>query len=161
MDIIKKISPRLWTAQQDTERLALTWAPKPIYINISDQWQHHLPILKKLSKNALTLELYAEMTMNGNLHYHASLTVKDQIKWWRSTLPLLKHHGFVTIKKRLNENWDVYIQKQRLAMQSLLKIALPLTTTHEQFRNLKRKVAVPDAVKEGTIHEQMMHYDDK
>ena len=124
-----------------------TWCPIPAFHSGSSeqQLQETLPIVQKLAKCTSDCVIYPELTLQGNIHYHALFKITDKVKWFKSVLPTFKRNGFVKVVA-CNENhkdkWLSYIRKEAEVMIPILSL------TEEQFTkekglNLTFKKPVP------------------
>lgn len=127
------------------DKLAFTWSPDPKQFtgkNVSFQFNDTKPFIKNMDK-CCDYRLYPELTTNGNIHYHGVVFVKDKYKWFKSVLPSLKYHGFVLLKKDVNDNWeDKYCKKDVELMSKLLKIDLPIVPSVSSGRKLNHRIPV-------------------
>lgn len=107
----------------DILKLAFTWSPRPDMQHDDPKkgFAQHLPVLRNILKCCDKYELHPECFLNGGLHYHAYLEIKDKIKWYKSVLPTFKRYGFVVIKKNPNEHWHKYIRKDGQIMYDVLE----------------------------------------
>lgn len=110
--------------------LAITIAPPQISGTPIDQLNQLLPIIKLLRKCSKTFEIYPELTVNGSIHFHGSLEINDKIKWYKSILPQIKYKAYLVIKKNPDQGWVEYQAKDKLMMESILNISLPITYKH-------------------------------
>lgn len=107
--------------------LAFTWCPCAKYhsLPIRDQFKETFKLISKYY-NAFDLKntiIYPELTKIGNIHYHATLYIKDRYKFYEYFLPLLRRHGLVKLKVYDGKAiWDRYICKDGELMRKLLRL---------------------------------------
>lgn len=97
--------------------------------------------------------VYPELDIEGRLHYHAKITIKDKIKFYRDTKPKLGKIGYIKIKK-LNTHYDklrwlIYISKEWGVTKEVLEIQDPIYK--KKLRKTKFKFNID--LDEGTITE--------
>lgn len=120
------------------ELLALTWSPKkqtvdPIY-GLTDFIDKYFVAWCDVMH---TCDIYPELNINGALHFHAVICIKDKVKWYKSLLPRLKYDGFVQIKTIFDINgWIEYLNKDKLHMELICNAKLPLNK--EYLTNYKK-----------------------
>lgn len=108
--------------------VAFTWSPDPSkFSGIRPEYQFNdtLVFIKSMA-SCCYYEIFPELNLSGNIHYHGKIYVYDKVKWYKSVLPKLKYNGFVCIKGSINEKWDDYIVKDKDMMTKILKVDLPL-----------------------------------
>lgn len=71
-------------------------------------------------------EIFPELTVDGKIHYHILLELKDRIKWYKKVLPKFKRNGFVCVKYA-DEKWKTYCLKCKEEMEELLECELPIS----------------------------------
>ncbi len=113
------------------KKIAFTWNPDPKQVreHINPLWtlNEHTYHLMKLKRCCKEVNLYPEYCASGKLHWHGSLVIKDQVKWFKSILPYFKYRGYVCVKLEFSAEWTKYIQKNKVDMEKILEIQLPLT----------------------------------
>lgn len=138
------------------ELYAFTWSPDKRYHKETDpryQLRDTLHIIKQLKYSVKGL-LVPELNCNGNIHYHACITIHDKIKWYRQTLPLFKRNGFVLIKKINNEKgWKEYIKKDVPTNEEIFELQLPLPIEKIKIKKIKE---IPSPQLDDGI-EQYLH----
>lgn len=66
-------------------------------------------------------EIYPELTLNGDLHYHGSLNVNDRVQYFKAISKIKRLIGFCNFKYIDNyEKWSEYIKKDQDTMRQLL-----------------------------------------
>lgn len=108
---------------------AFTWSPNPkIFRGIDPLFQFYdtAPFIDQLATCCSSYIVYPELNLNGNIHYHAKITLKDKVKWYKKVLPTFKYKGFVVVKPKCDEGWLSYIEKDKKLMESLLDLHLPI-----------------------------------
>lgn len=108
--------------------LALTWVPNPKDIGIKPIFQFESTIgsIVNLGLCCDYYEMYPELTVAGNIHYHGVIRVKDKIKWYKKVLPTLRYKGYVCVKKDPDEKWKEYIRKDKDIMERILCRNFPI-----------------------------------
>lgn len=109
--------------------LALTWSPQKQSVEPQYGLTDFIDKYFKNWFNAMSyIELYPELNLNGALHFHAIIQLKDKIKWYKQLLPYLKHNGFVSIKTIFDvDGWREYLNKDKKNMEHICEIKLPIT----------------------------------
>lgn len=96
------------------------------------------PVGRLLNQSCSDWRLYPELTIQGNLHFHCVIYVKDKIKFYKNTLPKLKDYGFVCVKK-IDDliGWETYCQKDAQFMRAYLETfkSLPISKAIFDFEN--------------------------
>lgn len=113
-------------------KLAFTWVPNPKrFVGTHPKYQFNDTVLfiEQMRNSCDYFKILPELTINGNIHFHGTIQIKDKVKWYRQMLPKLKYNGFVLLKDNPDDNWDKYIMKDRLVMQNILDIDLPIFRT--------------------------------
>lgn len=85
------------------------------------QYNYCLPTLLNLKLCCDHYEIFPELTLQGNIHFHGILEINDKIKWYKKVLPSLKYMGFVLIKPKPDKNWEKYMSKDSGIMEVILK----------------------------------------
>lgn len=116
--------------------LAITWVPNPNTLlkrmySPTKQLDACKYLLDKLNK-CTTYQMYPEMTLAGNIHFHGLIEITDKIKWYKSVYPTLKRNGFVLVKSNVDQGWIDYIRKDSETMKQLFKIDLPISKPFRQ-----------------------------
>lgn len=133
---------------KELEYKAITWSPKrhkvysidyQIGEDVYEQFRHWPKCMNDYI-------LYPEVNLNGNVHWHGLISVRDKIKWWKSVLPRLKLYGFVVIKDLFKpEEWYKYITKDCTLMLKMgLFIELPFTRS-ETLKLYPNKIKLSEA----------------
>lgn len=106
------------------------------------QFKETAPAITKLLHRSCKFELFPEWRhATGDIHYHGIIRIVDHIKWLKQTLPSLKGHGFILIKKIDNKSkWDEYCKKERDISKGILpdQITLPIDRVVEVVRKHKK-----------------------
>lgn len=120
------------------EWYAITWSPKGTTYDPQTKYNEHIyDVFNKWAK-ALNFAIFPELNNNGNIHYHGVIRIIDKIAWYRRLLPLVKHKGFVLIKRIDNwEKWTTYITKD-VDINKILFDPYPLTTNNLPKRTRQR-----------------------
>ena len=73
-------------------------------------------------------EIYPEYRLlSGEIHYHGTIDIKDNIKWLKATLRQLKGLGFCKLKKIDDlQGWLKYCEKEMSQSQELIGLKLPI-----------------------------------
>lgn len=108
--------------------LAFTWVPNPKDLGVRPRFQYDncIQSIRNLKLCCDSYEIYPEMTIAGNIHFHGVLNIKDKVKWFKKILPTFKYHGYVCIKPNPDKKWFEYMSKDKEMMEKLLGIKLPL-----------------------------------
>lgn len=85
-----------------------------------------LEIVRLLNRTSIEYTLYPEFDMNGRLHYHGIVIVKNKTNWLRTTLPGLKRIGFVCVKTNPDAKWTQYCTKEWEVTKKVLQIDKPI-----------------------------------
>lgn len=108
------------------------------------QFKETAPAITKLLNRSCTFELFPEWRhCTGDIHYHGVIQIKDYIKWLKQTLPSLKSHGFILIKKIDNRpKWNEYCEKERKISRGILpeQITLPINRVVEVVRKQRKTI---------------------
>lgn len=108
------------------------------------QFKETAPAITKLLHRSCRFELFPEWRhATGDIHYHGIIWIVDTIKWLKQTLPSLKGHGFVLIKKIDNySKWEEYCIKERGVANGILpdQITLPINKVIEVVRKQKKTI---------------------
>jgi len=69
--------------------VAFTWAPQQRYQRVDplESYKIQKPMIRNLSLCCNYINLHPELFVNGGLHYHATLHINDEIKWYKKVLP--------------------------------------------------------------------------
>lgn len=104
--------------------LAFTWTPDPKKIRgVKPQFQYDecVSTLCNLNMCCYDFVVSPELNVNGNIHFHGILDIKDKVKWYKKVLPSFKYMGFVLVKPNPDTKWKWYIFKDKDLMSKLLK----------------------------------------
>lgn len=92
------------------------------------QYNRTVRLLVSVLKSMGPFEIYPEFTVNGNIHYHGRIDVRDKVNYNKGVHYLRRTLGFNLFKCIDNEDkWQRYISKDVSAMQILLAVPLPIT----------------------------------
>lgn len=139
----------------------LTWSPDPKHhrgiVKPRDQFLTYDWVINLLAKSCTGI-LSPELNKNGNIHYHAVLTIQDPAKWYTHTLPAMKKVGFTCVKQITNTYDKVYnyVLKEAKLNQKIFKIKLPIPIVlgqkvTAQFRIVPvHKLTCPQTNSDGT-----------
>jgi hypothetical protein len=118
-----------------THIIALTWSPdrklfatfKRPLLQIFEHFRRVIANLRLCSR----FDCYPEMHVSGDLHYHFTVYIWDDVKWFRKVLPSFKHHGFIKAKLIDQQTdaligWQEYCSKQKPLMEHVLRMRLPI-----------------------------------
>lgn len=123
-------------------RLAITISPPDQVDSPKDLYSNwYIDLIKYLKPSTERFCLYPELQHpTGRLHYHGMLTLKDDIKFYRHTLPGIRRHiGYVKIKKIKNElPWLIYCMKEWAYTQQTLNIKEPVYR-----KRINKKTTIP------------------
>lgn len=110
------------------ESLAFTWVPDPKHLGIDPIFQYNncSSSLHNLQLCCYDYEIYPELTLNGNIHFHGIITIKDKYKWHKKVLPTFKYSGYVNIKTNPDKGWIEYMSKDQDHMKRVLNMELPI-----------------------------------
>lgn len=92
------------------------------------QFKETIVYLTKLLNRSTKYKLWPEWRRtSGDIHYHGVVEIKDDIKWFKETLPRLKLQGYLLIKKIDNlDKWLFYCQKDAIIASGILEINVPI-----------------------------------
>lgn len=120
--------------------IAFTWSPdpkkfagkRPMY-----QFYDTIILIQRAFRHSADYTVWPELNLNGNIHYHGILFMRDKIKFYKFSLPLLKFHGFVLLKdKNINDAWYRYMSKDCVNMRGILpNVRIPIS----KFKDKKRE----------------------
>lgn len=100
-------------------------------------------ISKILGESCVDFRIMPEFTIQGRIHYHGILKIKNFAKWVRSTLPSLRAKGFIkieTFKKQENhDRWVTYMYKSKDDTKDILKIKGDIEVTMKDYKDWKAK----------------------
>lgn len=130
-----------------TLKIAFTWAPCPGLQNTcpDKSYKLQLPFITKLKLCANEITISPEMFLNGGMHWHGQMVIHDQVKWYKSVLPMFKKYGHVKIKVNPNAGWHEYVLKTVEIMRQVLDVNLPLDKSMLQTRQ-RRDVKMPYSI---------------
>lgn len=98
---------------------------------------------KYLGESCDDFVIYPEFTIQGRIHYHGLLTIKNYVKWVRDTLPRLRKLGFVKMEtfKDNPDNWITYMKKSVLDTKAILnfKDDINIAVTKDDYKQWKTK----------------------
>lgn len=120
MDIEKK---------RDIKTIAITWAPNNTFHTNDPKigFSMAVQILKKIRTVSKEFTLYPELGVSGsNIHFHGVIKLHDEIKWYKSVLPILKRNGFIKIKAKYNDGWLEYCTKDWEVFKNVLDLDRPI-----------------------------------
>lgn len=128
---------------ENIQLLALTWVPRGETYDPQRKFeQHQYEIFVKWRSPAVRFEIYPELTLAGNIHYHGIVQVLDKIAWYKRLLPAMKKKGFVKIKQIDNlEKWYKYIKKEYEENQ---KIFNPIPLMNSNIPKRTKEKPTPD-----------------
>lgn len=131
--------------------LALTWVPNPKNIGVKPeyQFQNTISTLIPLMKCTEDIQIYPELTANGNIHYHMQFKLKDKIKYYKKALPTLKYNGFVQVKTKVDAKWIEYCKKDVDTMRGVLGIEIPINI--ENYTKSRKEIAMKCTTKKCNI----------
>lgn len=115
------------------QHIAVTWAPNrklfDTKVNPRKQFQQHFrKVLNSLRLCSKNYHIYPEFHLSGDLHYHMTICLCDQIKWYKKILPTFKYHGYVVVKTLFNyPEWKKYCIKALKLTEKVLNQPLPIT----------------------------------
>lgn len=98
------------------------------------QYKRSIEIIQRLYKDiASKLILYPELTKRGQIHFHGHITVKDNIKFYKSLKRIEQRLGRVLLKELLSKpnvlarykSWDEYIIKDHDLMKEVISYPQP------------------------------------
>lgn len=104
--------------------------------NTSYKYGGHLPIfhddyrviIRALRHAVDFVELYPEISLDGRLHYHGVINIKDMIKWYKTSVKLLNRLGFIKLCKFKSHGWIKYIRKDWEITKIVLELNYPILT---------------------------------
>lgn len=116
------------------------------------------PVVTRILHPSTKYELYPEWRhTTGEIHYHGKIVITDYIKWFKSTLPMLKRLGYCCIKKVDNmEKWDKYLKKEMYIANAISPLPLPIT---KQVLIVKSKKQMPKA-QDLSVYEILKQYNE-
>lgn len=120
---------------------AFTLSPSPEYIRARTpmaQFQELLPYICRMKQSCAGV-ITPELNLNGNIHFHGSILIKDKIKFYKHTLPMLKKVGFC-LMRRIDDmsKWTEYIKKDIEVMKGILDLeSLPLDLEKIKYRQVQ------------------------
>lgn len=118
----------------EIRKVALTVSPRLQLGNPINILREHCRIYFKDMLNIGEFMLYPEFTDNGRLHYHGMVWIKDQIKWYKKTLPTLNQLGYVMVKNHIDDGWEDYILKNWQVSKQVL--GLEESINNEYVKNI-------------------------
>lgn len=123
--------------------LAITWVPNPNTLlkrmySPGKQLDACKWFMDQLHKCTI-YQMYPEMTIAGNIHFHGLIEITDKVKWYKSVQPTLKRNGFVLIKSNVDQGWIDYIRKDMEDMKTIFKIDLPISKPFHKLKKDKTK----------------------
>lgn len=112
------------------DRLAITISP-PDQVQSPKDLYHlwYIDLIRYIKPCSNRFILYPEIQHpSGRLHYHGIIDLKDDMKFYRFTLPNIRRHiGYICVKKIRNElNWLMYCMKEWAYTQRILEIEEPV-----------------------------------
>lgn len=133
---------------------AITWSPmdRP-FEDYTAALNHYRKILNLFAVHCKTLSVFPELNLNGNLHFHMEVSIQSRTRFYKTSLPLLKHEGFVKVKTNVDAGWWIYMNKDLKMMQRILQIQLPLT---KDTLRAPLTVTIPD--KDSNIIEMICEH---
>lgn len=139
--IAKDIDPN---DQDDKESymLTLTYKNSPGFTPEYQFFNTIFPIVNKLNKACSYYYLSPELTLAGEIHYHAIFQIKDKISWYKNCLPSFKRNGFVYVKKIFDyEKAMEYIKKDVTIWDDIIPmITFPIySKDHVAMKMLSKK----------------------
>lgn len=140
------------------EPISVTWSPSPMagVISPEKQFTKHIAVFQKLKRLCVNLVISPELNLNGNIHYHMLVVLKNwkaKAEFYKWRLPEMKSYGFVQVKACDNMlGWLKYMSKDTDLMSAVLEIALPITLKHDIYKKIKKKKITKETPKyEGNI----------
>lgn len=101
---------------------------------------------------------YPELTLEGNVHLHGHYRIKDQIKYYKWFLPLVKRiapSGY-RIKKNIDTGWFEYETKFKLAQEFFEPLPVPYTEYSHVFLPKRPKYHV--SLKKERVKKRVTDY---
>lgn len=121
---------------------AFTWTPDPMKYPSSDPRSQYKCLLNYILLVAFKYFKYfcfvPELNTNGNVHIHGWYIIKDNIAYYKSFIPKCKRLGFVLIKKKVNEKWFDYVNKEIDLTINVIGEDMPIPLTHCNCGSYKR-----------------------
>lgn len=141
----KKIYVDTKTLDHACTGIAFTWNPDPFKtVKWKDRpiFQHRdcRDYLRLLKKCCSDVYIMPELTKHGNIHYHMVLHINDEIKWFKQVLPTFKKTGTIDVNLDIDTGWYHYIEKDKLKMEAILEITLPITRAELERTKYEKKV---------------------
>lgn len=101
-----------------------------------------------LGESCVDFRVMPEFTIQGRIHYHGILKIRNFAKWVRSTLPSLRTKGFVkieTFKEQLNhDRWVEYMYKSTDTTKEILGCKESIEVTMKDYKERKQQIKTID-----------------
>lgn len=117
---------------------------KPLELTMSPRAQYNYTrviLSKLLNFSTFDFILMPEFTLQGRIHYHGILKIKNFAKWVKDTLPSLRRIGFIKLENKITPKWNQYIYKSLSDTKAILGLgensSITIGVTKYDYREWK------------------------
>lgn len=100
-------------------------------------------VSKILGMSCIDFRCMPEFTVQGRIHYHGILKIRNFSKWVKSTLPSLRKLGYVkieTFKESINkQRWEEYMYKSLEETSKILNMKTKIEVDMDDYKEWKAK----------------------
>lgn len=118
------------------------WTPKR---QLADRYETFM-----LLSDSCKYRMWAELTLQGKIHFHGIIEIVDLVRWYKYTRLKLEKGGFMVIKKQFGDDKDIwlrYCEKSSSWAEKVFECEFPITSINwkeklllkEKFKKQKEK----------------------